>query len=188
MKGKTGLAAAALAAASVALGASEFDGVRSPERSKGEDVGPVAREEPRAVAMFYADLGPDELDVSAYPERQRKNYEVFTQVCSQCHSAARPLWSPVKDKGDWERYVRRMKARTANRSGTEILKADAEAIVEFLVYDSKLRKVEAAETFDKKVAELRARFERLVAERKRRGVESDRRKAKPQAPFTGTRP
>lgn len=169
MKKGTGVAAAVLAAASIALGASKAD-------------------EPGPVALYFADLGPDELDVSGYPERQKETYKVFARVCSQCHTAARPLWSAVKDRSDWERYVRRMKARTASRSGTEILKADAEAIVEFLAYDSKVRKIDASAEFEEKRAELKERFERLAAERKRRSIEADREKARPQAPYTGTRP
>lgn len=87
---------------------------------------------------FANDLGPDSLDVSRYPADQQKGYELLKVKCARCHSAARPLNSQFADSETWQRYVKRMMAKP----GCEIASSDGKAIWEFLVYDSKVRKLD----------------------------------------------
>jgi len=139
-------------------------------------------------ARFYYDLGSSELDVSNYPKAQQANYEVFKKTCSQCHTLARPINSPLVEKKDWERYVRRMRQRTQVRPGTAISKQDAKVIVDFLAYDARVRKVEKKAEFEARTKELQALFEEVQKERARLKSEEDRKKVKQAAPYTGTKP
>ena len=53
------------------------------------------------------DKGPDKINVSSYPADQQKNYKVFSDKCSKCHTIARPI-NTTMTKAEWERYVKRM--------------------------------------------------------------------------------
>lgn len=132
----------------------------------------------RLEARFYYDLGPKEVDTAAYPPKQRENYRAFAAACSQCHTLARPLNAPYVSREDWKRYVKRMHAKTKERAGASIGKADAEAAVVFLAYDAQIRKVKGRAAFEAKTAELKALFAEVRAERSRLQIEADRRKAR----------
>lgn len=129
-------------------------------------------------ARFYYDLGPAEADVSSYPQAQKDNYGVFARNCSQCHTLARPINAPIVSRKDWKRYVQRMHLKTKVSSGTAISKEDAKAIVDFLAYDSKVRKVDRKAGFAAKTAELQRLFEDVKKERGRLQAEEDRKKAR----------
>ena len=114
---------------------------------------------------FANDAGPDQLDVSKYPEEIQADYHKFAQRCSQCHTLARPINSQylqltadeqkeAKEKepelltndkiwhvGDnvWADYVTKMKSKP----GAIIRASEFDKIVAFLVYDSKVRKTGA---------------------------------------------
>lgn len=137
---------------------------------------PYTREQLKA--RFYYDLGPAEVDVSSYPEEQQANYAVFSRTCSQCHSPARPLNAPIVSRKDWKRYVLRMNLRTQVRPGTKITKEEAREIVDFLVFDSRRRKVEQKAAFDAKTGELKALFEQVKKERGRLQIEQDKKKVR----------
>lgn len=140
-------------------------------------------------ARFHYDLGPAEVDVSSYPKKQQQNYQVFKRTCSQCHSLARPINSPLAKREDWGRYVRRMHLHTKVRAGTQISKEEAGAIVDFLAYDSKRRKLDQKPDFEARDLELRALFEEVKKERMRIQVEEDKSKVKPMPPAgAGERP
>ncbi|OGS04699.1 MAG: hypothetical protein A3G41_00380 [Elusimicrobia bacterium RIFCSPLOWO2_12_FULL_59_9] len=94
----------------------------------------------KAVPPFYYDLGSPTVDVSGYPENQKANYRFFLGVCGSCHTTARPLNSPYMEADVWKRYVRRMHLKMKGR-GIELSKADEERIMDFLTYDSKVRKI-----------------------------------------------
>ena len=90
------------------------------------------------------DLGPDTLDVSAYPPEIQTAYKKFEQKCSVCHSAARSLNSELVTMDDWSRYIKRMWLRPPCCSACPVItKTDALTIRKFLVYDSKIRKTGA---------------------------------------------
>lgn len=139
-------------------------------------------------AMFYYDLGPEEIDVSGYPKLQRENYLIFKRVCSQCHTPARALNAPLVRRGDWSRYVRRMHSRSKVRPWTKISKKEANAIIDFLSFDSKKRKTEDKTNFDQLTQNLKMEFEKVKLERAKKQLESDREKTVPPAPYTGTKP
>lgn len=138
-------------------------------------------------ARFHYDLGPEEVDVSSYPEEQRGNYRVFQKTCSQCHTPARAINAPHVLKKDWERYVLRMHIRSKARRGVTIPRKDVRAIVEFLAYDSKLRKADRKAEFQEKDLELRRAFEELRKERLQSKMEQDLEKARTGPPYTGTK-
>ncbi len=94
------------------------------------------------------DAGPDKIDVAKYPAEMKKRYKTFSEVCSRCHPLARAINCDFVLDDDWERYIKRM----MRRAGTKLITADdAEAIFEFVTYDSKLRK---KELYDRKLAAL----------------------------------
>ncbi len=134
--------------------------------------------EEQLKARFYYDLGPAEIDVSGYPKKERERYSVFSRACSQCHTLARPINSPIVARKDWKRYVERMHLRTKVKAGASISKGDAREIVDFLAYDSQVRKAQGKAAFESKSQELRALFEKVQAERSRRRAEEDKRKAR----------
>ncbi|MBI4063226.1 MAG: hypothetical protein HY401_02875 [Elusimicrobia bacterium] len=139
-------------------------------------------------ARFYYDLGPSAINVSAYPADQKANYAIFAKTCSQCHSLARPINSPLIERKDWDRYVKRMHIKTKSRLKTEIAKPDAQAIVDFLTYDAQIRKVERKADFEAKTNEFKKLFEQVKQEKARRQAEENKRKAKPSQPYTGDKP
>lgn len=131
-------------------------------------------------ASFYYDLGPADIDVSAYPDAQKANYAVFKRVCSQCHTLARPINAPIAAKTDWRRYVERMHIHTSSRPGTAINKEDASKIVAFLAFDSKARKLGRKAEFEAQSERLRRLFEDMRREREQAQIEEGKNKANTQ--------
>ena len=131
------------------------------------------------AARFYYDLGPAEVDVSAYPQKQQENYRLFAKTCSQCHTLARPINSPYVVRKTWKRYVERMHIRTKSVSSATIREEDEDAIVDFLSYDAQIRKVKNKTAWETKRSELRDLYEGVVKERSRIQSEEDRKKIKP---------
>jgi hypothetical protein len=142
-------------------------------------------------ARFPYDLGSAVIDVSGYPQEQRENYKVFERACSQCHSLARPINAPILTREDWRRFVRRMHLKTAAKAGVRLGKEDAKAIVDFLAYDSKIRKLEGKAVFEARQKELQGLFGEVQKERRRLKREADNKKAR-QTPMgttgSGVRP
>lgn len=136
-------------------------GPSSPASAAAVPAAPPSR---RAAALFYSDLGPDALDVSAYPRAQRKNYEVYARACSRCHTLARSLNAPFVGRAWWEFYSSKMRAR-AGRDGVALSSAEVNAVVDFLEFDANERKVARAPEFEALKGELKSRFERLLNER-----------------------
>lgn len=124
------------------------------------------------------DLGPKEVDVTSYPKEQQENYKTFAKACSQCHTPARALNSPLVGRENWRRYIKRMYQRTKSNAGTALGKEDAEAVIDFLTYDSHIRKVQKKAAFAAEARELKALFADVRRERSRVQVESDRKKVK----------
>ena len=125
----------------------------------------AAEHSPRE-ALFYSDLGPETIDVSAYPAAQRENYAVYSRACSRCHTLARSINAPYASRGWWEFYMTNMRLR-GSIAQKPFSKEEVKAVLEFLEYDSRLRKVERSAEFEASTRELRRRFDRLVDERMR---------------------
>jgi cytochrome c5 len=109
------------------------------------------------IAQF--DRGQASIDVSAYPAGIQKNYAIFKQKCTLCHTLARPINCDFALPDEWSRYVKRM----MHKPGSMINQANAKKIYEFLVFDSSIRKKAlldaklAAVPADRSAAEARIR-------------------------------
>ena len=114
--------------------------------------------------LFYSDLGPETIDVSAYPSQQRENYAVYARACSRCHSLARSINAPYVARGWWEFYMTNMRLR-GSLAGRPFSKEETKAVLDFLDYDSRVRKVEHAADFEKSTGELKRRFDEYVDKR-----------------------
>ncbi|MFI5360674.1 MAG: hypothetical protein ACHQ49_01790 [Elusimicrobiota bacterium] len=130
-------------------------------------------------AQFPFDLGADQVDVSGYPKAQQDHYAVFSSVCSRCHTLARPINSPLVSRADWRRFISRMHVRSKIQTDKTFDKEQAEAVVDFLAYDSDVRKNKHKAQFDAESERLKKLFVEVRAERSRLQGESDARKAKP---------
>ena len=82
-------------------------------------------------AFAERDSGPGSIDVSAYPEAQKKNYAMFSAKCSKCHPLARPVNSRFT-AAEWKRYMKRM----VRRPNSGINEEQAAQIYDFLKYYS----------------------------------------------------
>jgi hypothetical protein len=115
----------------------------------------------REDVMFYSDLGSDRIDVSAYPDEQRRNYAVYARACSRCHSLARSINAPYTSRGWWEFYMTGMRMR-GRVAGRPFSKEEIKSVLDFLEYDSRVRKIEHAAAFDTASAKLKSRFNAFV--------------------------
>jgi hypothetical protein len=120
--------------------------------------------------QFYSDLGPEAIDVSGYPPEQQRNYQVYARACSQCHGLARSINSPVVSREFWEMYAQAMRSRSYYTPGQPLSTDETAAIVAFLDYDSKERKIGHKEEFERQSQELKRRFNALIDERARKFV------------------
>ncbi|MHB2026807.1 MAG: hypothetical protein ACYCPQ_09275 [Elusimicrobiota bacterium] len=141
-------------------------------------------------ARFYFDLGPAQINVSSYPAIQQENYKVFARACSQCHTLARPINSPIVATKDWQRYIRRMSARTKTAPANikPFARSDIESILSFLDYDSRLRKIKHKAEFQAKTEKLKLLFQRMQTKRIKTERETDLKKARHTYPYSGPSP
>ena len=117
-----------------------------------------------AETLFYYDLGPATVDVSAYPAERKRDYAVYARACSRCHTLARSINAPYVGRAWWEFYVASMRAR-ARFHGRPLTKQEVRAAIDFLEYDSNERKVARAAEFEMTKSELKRRFEAALDER-----------------------
>jgi hypothetical protein len=129
----------------------------------GGDV-PQASPERRKAALFYSDLGPDAVDVSGYPPEHRRGYEAYARLCARCHTLARSINAPYVDRTWWEFYLASMRMR-AHFHGEPLAKKDLRAVLDFLEYDSRERKIARAAEFEVIRRELERRFQDALDER-----------------------
>jgi cytochrome c5 len=94
------------------------------------------------------DKGPDKVDVSKYPADQQKNYKVFTDKCSKCHTIARPI-NTTMTRAEWERYVKRM----MHKPNSGISDSQGKSIFDFLAYDQENRKDKNPSAFSKALSD-----------------------------------
>jgi len=84
-----------------------------------------------------AEQGPSTIDVSKYPKKVQDIYtEDFSQKCMMCHSLSRSFNSNFVLPSELENYVKRMR----RMPGSSITEGDASKIIDFLIYDSSVRK------------------------------------------------
>ncbi|MBI4055543.1 MAG: hypothetical protein HY402_05350 [Elusimicrobia bacterium] len=105
-------------------------------REPGGAAESTTRDKAASKEEFPWDDGPEEIDVSGYPEKQQQNYKVFAKKCSKCHTLARAINSPYALPEEWAPYIEKM--RKKKRSGLDATSAGK--IVDFLIYDSSIRK------------------------------------------------
>lgn len=78
---------------------------------------------------FAADKGPENLDVSAYPDEIKEAYKVFSSKCSKCHTLARPINTDMT-VDSWKMYVKRM----SNKPDSAISPDQAKTVYKFLKF------------------------------------------------------
>ena len=117
---------------------------------------------PLPATLYYADLGPDAIDVSNYPAQQRHNYALFKQECSRCHTLARAVNSRVESRLYWHFHLVRMNLHSRLRQERPIPSDQAKDILDFLEYDAQARKVQDRAHFDAQVEELKRRFDPIL--------------------------
>lgn len=150
---------------------------------------------PKGPPELPEDLGPETIDVSAYPSEQRRVYQdIFLPVFAFIRGGpARALNSPLIEidvagedaerrahpaiaanpalasytRGGWRSEVLRVKNRPRCCGACPVLtRADAEALRHFLVYDSLRRKTgAAAESWAAQRRELLRRFAEIQTEK-----------------------
>lgn len=130
-------------------------------------------------ARYYHDLGPDQVDVSSYPEVQRGNYKTFERVCTQCHVLARAINSPIFSRHAWGYYLFRMRLRAEGAPNISLSEPEIRQVQDFLVYDSNARKLVRRREFMDLTKKLKARFDAVLTERIRQ-----LQKKTPKQPFT----
>ncbi len=77
------------------------------------------------------DSGSDTVDISKYPDQQKKNYALFQQRCSKCHTTARAINAKFGAQ-EWKRYMKRM----VRRPNSNISEEEADQIYDFLKFYS----------------------------------------------------
>ena len=133
-----------------------------------------------------ADIGPETIDVSSYPANQQANYKLFLSKCSKCHSPARAIWSKITTEEDWDHFVSLMHARFLSRGmGPTWKPSEGRAIIDFLAYDSKIRKVDNKLAFEEQLRQLNMRYEAVQQEK---AEAAKKQPTKPSAPYTGANP
>ncbi len=137
-------------------------------------------------AIRPEDLGPDTVDVTSYPQAQQENYRLFLAKCSRCHTPARPLNSKIVTEEDWEHYVSLMHGRLLSRGmGPAWKPEEGRRIIEFLAYDSKIRKVDNKLVFEENLRRLKLRYAEV---QKEKAEKAKHQPTKPSAPYTGANP
>jgi hypothetical protein len=106
-------------------------------------------------------LGPDKVDVRAYPEEVRRGYDDLQAHCGLCHTPARPLNLPASGQRLWEKYVQEMHWKSG---GVLLTPAQAQRIVGFLTYDGERRK--RTPEFQRQTRDLQRIFDRAHSSRK----------------------
>lgn len=135
-----------------------------PASPKQRVVVPPTPPEKLKVAAYPADLGPDAVDVSRYPARVQADYQIYARVCSKCHTLARANYAPASQRAFWRLYLTKMRTRAAWK-GSRLSRDEVRAILDFLDYDSRLRKRERRQEFEQTIEELERRFNAEMSRR-----------------------
>jgi hypothetical protein len=119
----------------------------------------------------YADLGPSEIDVSAYPSQQKYNYKLFKQSCGLCHTTARAVNSETQSRLYWRFHLARMNMHARFQGAYPLTPLETQQVLDFLVFDAKVRKVEKRAEFYAQTEELKRRYD-AVLRKKMRALQS----------------
>lgn len=138
------------------------------------------------AAKFPYDLGSAKVDVSRYPPKIQEGYKDFLSVCSSCHTTARPLNAPYRTAYDWGRYVHRMRVKIENRCAI-LDDALGKQIVDFLVYDSKVRKIGRKNEFQTEQEKLKNLYAEVSKEQERLVLKETLEKPKKETPYVGVK-
>ncbi len=138
------------------------------------------------AAKFPYDLGPSTIDISSYPKEIQESYKLFLGACSICHTPARPLNSPYIKAADWKRFVQRMHLKMMDRA-IPLDKSVEKKIIEFLVYDSKVRKMDRRAEFNAQQENLNQLYSDLVKERDKLIIEETENLPKKETPYVGVK-
>ena len=111
-------------------------------------IAPVSLAAQSSNVTLPQDKGAATVNVSSYPADQQKNYKVFTEKCSKCHTIARPV-NTTMTKAEWERYVKRM----MHKPNSGISDSQGKLIYEFLAYDQETRKDKNPSAFFKSLSD-----------------------------------
>ena len=137
------------------------DLVVSTEAARARPPAPVPPER-LPDTLYYADLGPDEIDVADYPAQQKYDYAFFRLECSRCHTLARAINSPAQSRLYWRFHLARMSLHSRFRHQGPISAAGTKSILDFLEYDDQVRKVRDKRNFDERTEELKRRFQPIL--------------------------
>jgi hypothetical protein len=91
----------------------------------------------------------------------QRNYVTFAKRCSRCHTLARPLNSRFASRELWANYVTQM----WRRPGSHMTHDEVRQILDFLVYDSKLRKLDHRAEFEAHRSRLLEEFNTAFPDR-----------------------
>ncbi len=99
--------------------------------------------EPQSKAgSAQMEAGPATIDVSGYPKAVQDTYLLFTEKCAQCHHLNHTINSDHHALPDeWKGIVNRM----WRKPGSNINNTEARQILEFLTYDSSVRRKAAVD-------------------------------------------
>lgn len=171
----------------VALSLFAVVAVRAGEAAKSAKSAAELEKEKAMKEPFANDLGPDKIDVSAYPKDAQEGYKSLQAKCTVCHTASRPLNSQFTEtdgkdlaardaaaaallKSDADiakaKYVwqveggiwQRYVKRMSNKPGCTVTSDDGKKIWKFLSHDSRARKLGASK------ASWKAHREKLLAD------------------------
>ena len=109
-------------------------------------------------ALYPSDLGYETVDVSGYPLRIQADYRVYERICSKCHTLARANYAPHVSRAWWRFYLIGMRARSTWK-GAPLTAEESRAILDFLDYDSQVRKLDRRQEFEQVSAELEHYFD-----------------------------
>lgn len=131
----------------------------------GEPAPPPASVLPDDSVTHYADLGPDEIDVSGYPTQQKYAYGLFKQSCGRCHTLARAINSPAQGRAYWHFHLSRMNLHLRLSGNPPLDPVELKTLLDFLEYDARIRKIEHRRDFERLIDELKARYDRILEKR-----------------------
>ncbi|OGR87721.1 MAG: hypothetical protein A3A86_03215 [Elusimicrobia bacterium RIFCSPLOWO2_01_FULL_60_11] len=154
--------------------------------SGASDPAPSKFTQEQLAAKFPNDLGPSTVDVSAYPQKIQEEYKDFISVCGSCHATARPLNAPYKTAYDWGRFVHRMHIKIENK-GAVLDDELGKRIVDFLVYDSKVRKIGREKEFQAEQEKLKALYAEVAKEQERLVLKDTLESPKKETPYVGVK-
>lgn len=99
-------------------------------------------------AQYDQNAAPPKIDISSYPPEIQRDYKVFNQKCSECHSTANSLKLSMSPE-QWKYWVGHMAAMPSSNINDK----DATEILAFLNYDEVHRTTAKATTAKAPVAD-----------------------------------